>query len=90
MKYNYYDVTFTDGTLMLVEAMSFNHLSNQIDLLVELKDVDVSKVVKREKPIINQCDGCRSGIEERGGLHVDSEGIPIMACAKGRYLRQEG
>ena len=90
MKYNYYDVTFTDGTLMLVEAMSFNHLSNQIDLLVELKGVGVSKVIKREEPILNQCDGCQSGIEEREGLHVNSEGMPIMACTKDRYLRQEG
>jgi hypothetical protein len=33
----------------------------------------------------NQCDGCMSGQELRGSLHIDAEGKALMVCQKSKY-----
>lgn len=36
---------------------------------------------------MNQCDGCRSGLPIRNGLHFNPEtGSPTQGCEKGRYM----
>lgn len=37
---------------------------------------------------MNQCDGCKSGMERRGNLHYDKHGSPVMICQRSTY--QEG
>ena len=43
-----------------------------------------------QQPAINQCDGCRSGQELRGSLHVDRHGKAVMVCQADKYPQKGG
>lgn len=46
-------------------------------------------VSQAQQPEINQCDGCRSGQEMRGSLHIDRHGKPTMVCQASKYQPPE-
>lgn len=38
--------------------------------------------------IVNQCDGCCSGADLRGNLHIDRYGKAFMVCEKHKYMER--
>ena len=54
------------------------------DRLIKATD-DLRALLDAPALEINQCDGCMSGQELRGSLHVDRDGKAVMTCQSSKY-----
>lgn len=49
MKFKSYEVKFTDKSTMMVEAVDFNHASNQLEIICLLSNREVKSIELQEE-----------------------------------------